>query len=81
MPVGQMPTGGHRVWTRTQNKITSAGLPESLVSRMSGPSPKTTQTKNSLPLPGKRLKTQTPHRQSNSDRRTVLEGRKPHHGD
>ena len=61
MPVGQMPVGGATVfWSRTLDRYTRAGLPECVVSTMSGPPPKTTQdrtqTKDTHPIPGQKLK-------------------------
>ena len=40
MPAGQIPVGETtHFWTRTLDSFTRAGLPESVVSTMSGPSP------------------------------------------
>ena len=47
-------------WTRTLDRYTRAGLPECVVSTMTGPPPKTaqvrTQTKDTHPVPGYVLK-------------------------
>ena len=40
IPVCEMPVG---LWIRTLNRYTRAGLPECVVSTMSGPLPETTQ--------------------------------------
>ena len=56
--------GSNSLWTRTLDRYTRAGLPESVVSAMSGPPPKTTQdrirTKNTHPIPRQKLKFLTP---------------------
>ena len=52
--------GSNYLWTRTLDRYTRAGLPECVVSTMSGPPPKTsqdrTQTKGTHPIPGYELK-------------------------
>ena len=58
MPVGQMPVGGASLWTRTLDRYTRSGLPECVVSTMSGPPPKTAQ--DTHPIPGQKLKFLTP---------------------
>ena len=59
-----MPVEEHRLWMGTLDRHTRAGLPECVVSTMSGPPPKTaqdrTQTKNTYPIPGQKLKFPTP---------------------
>ena len=56
--------GSNSLWTWTIDKYTRAGLPECVVSTMSGPPPKTTQdrtqTKDTPPIPGQKLKFLTP---------------------
>ena len=56
----------NNLWTRTLDRYTRAGLPECLVSTISGPPPKRTQdriqtkdrtqTKDTHPIPGQKLK-------------------------
>ena len=41
--MGQMPAGSHRLWCKTLDQYTRAGLSECVVSTMSGPPQKTTQ--------------------------------------
>ena len=52
--------GSNSLWTRTLDRYTRAGLPECVVSTMSGPPPKTTQdrtqTNDTHPIPGQKLK-------------------------
>ena len=65
MPVGQMPVGGgNSLWIRTLDRYIRAGLPECVVSTISGPPPKTTQdrtqTKDTHSIPGQKLKFLTP---------------------
>ena len=43
MPVGKMTVRRAGLWTRTLDKNTSVVLPESVVSRMSGPPPEITR--------------------------------------
>ena len=56
--------GSNSIWTRTLDRYTRAGLPECVVSTMSGPPAKTTQdrtqTKDTHPIPGQKLKCMTP---------------------
>ena len=52
--------GSKSLWTRTLDRYTRAGLPECVVSTMPGPPPKTTQTKDTHPIPGHKLKFLTP---------------------
>ena len=59
MPVGQMPVGGAIVYGKengTLGRYTRAGLPEYVVSTMSGSPPETaqdrTQTNDTHPIPG-----------------------------
>ena len=56
--------GSNSFWTRTLDRYTRAGLSECVVSTMSGPPPKTaqdrTQTKDTHPIPGQKLKFLTP---------------------
>ena len=56
--------GSNSLWTRTLDRYTWAGLPECVVSTMSGSPPKTThirtQTKVTHPIPGQKLKYLTP---------------------
>ena len=56
--------GSNSPWIRTLDRYTRAGLPECVVSAMSGPPPKTTQdrtqTKDTHPIPGEKLKILTP---------------------
>ena len=56
--------GSNSLWTRTLDRYTRASLPECVVSTMSEPPPKTTQdrtqTKDTHPIPGHKLKFQTP---------------------
>ena len=64
MPVGQMPVGvSNSLWTRILDRYTRVGLPECVVI-MSGPPSKTTQdrtqTKDTHPIPGQKLKFLTP---------------------
>ena len=51
--------GSNSLWTRTLDRYTRTGLPECVVSKMSGPPPKTaqdgTQTKDTHPIPGQKL--------------------------
>ena len=64
MPVSQMPVGRATVFGPEHQTYTRAGLPECVVSTMSGPPPKTmqdrTQTKDTHPIPGQKLKFLTP---------------------
>ena len=52
------------LWTETLDRYTRQGLPECVVSTMSGPPPKTTQdraqTKDTNPIPEQKLKFLTP---------------------
>ena len=51
--------GSNSLGTRTLDRYTRAGLPEYVVSTMSGPPPETTQernTKDTHPIPGQKLK-------------------------
>ena len=56
--------GSNSLWARTLDRYTRAGLPERVVSIMSGSPPKTTQdrtqTKDTHPIPGQKLKFLTP---------------------
>ena len=56
--------GSSRLWTRTLDRYTRAGLPGCVISTMSGPPPETTQnriqTNNTHPVPGQKLKFLTP---------------------
>ena len=56
--------GSNSLWARTLDRYTRAGLPECQVSTMAGPPPETTkdrtQTKDTHPLPGQKLKFLTP---------------------
>ena len=53
--------GSNSLWTRTLDRYTRAGLPECVVSTMSGRPPETAQnTKDTHPIPGWELKFQTP---------------------
>ena len=61
MPLGQMPVGVATVFDiRSLDICTGAGLPECVVSTMSGPLPETTQdrrqTKDMHLIPGQKLK-------------------------
>ena len=63
IPMGR---GSNSLWTRTLERYTRAGLPECVVSTMSGPLPGTahdkTQKKDIHPIPGQKLKFLTPPR-------------------
>ena len=52
--------GSNSLWTRTLDRYTRAGLPECVVSTMSGPPPETThertQTKDTHSIPGQKFK-------------------------
>ena len=52
MSVGLMPEGEPETEGRNTIKITRAELSESVVNRMSGPPPDTTQTNDTRPVPG-----------------------------
>ena len=74
--------GSNSLWTRTLDRYTTAGLPECVVSTMSGPPPETThgrtQTKDTHPIPGQILK----FRESNLGHRVGRQGLyRPRHGD
>ena len=57
-------SGSNSFWTRTLDCVHKGGLPECVVSTMSVPPPKTTQdrtqTKDTHPIPGQKLKFLTP---------------------
>ena len=61
----------HRLWTRTLDRYIRAGLSESVVSRLSGPPPVTTQNRTKIkdtnPILGYKLKS-LPRRDSSPDR-------------
>ena len=69
--------GCNSLWTRTPDRYTRAGLPECVLSTMSGPPPKTTQDRTQIkdthPIPGQILKFLTPP--GNPTRAAELEGR------
>ena len=69
--------GSNSLWTRTLDRYTRAGLPERVVSTMSGPPLETTQdrtkTKDTHPIPGQKLKFLTPR--GNRTQAAGLEGR------
>ena len=58
--------GSNSLWTRTLDRYARAGLPECVVCTTSGPPPKTTQdrtqTMDTHPIPGQKLKFLTPPR-------------------
>ena len=64
--------GSNSLWTRTQDRYTRAGVPECVVSTMSGPPPKTTD-KGHTPNPRTEIKIPDPA--GNVTRAAGLEGR------
>ena len=77
--------GSNSLWTRTLDRYTSSGLPQCVLSTMSGSPPKTTQdrtqTKDTHPIPRQKLKFLTPP-ELNPGRRAGRQGLyRPRHGD
>ena len=72
--------GSNSLWTRTLDRYTTADFPECVVSSMSGSPPVTTQdrtqTKDTHPIPGQKLKFVTlPGIEPGPPRRAGMEGR------
>ena len=69
-------SGEHRLWIRTLDRYTNVGLPESVVSRISGPPPDNTgQNTDEGFTPSPRIEIKILHSAENRTRVVRLEGR------
>ena len=67
--------GRNGLWTRTLDRYTRGGLPECVVSKMSGPPPETTQDRTQRPHANPRTEITIPHPTGNRTRAAVFEDR------